>query len=68
MAFYVAEHNGRLPHSAFAGQTPDKMYFGTGADVPAQLDAAQKAARQRRLEENRAQSCPAWPSAAGRAA
>jgi len=68
VAYYVVEHNGRLPHSAFAGQTPDEMYFGTGADVPAQLDAARKAARQRRLEENRAQSCPACPSAAGTAA
>ena len=63
VAFYVSEHNTRLPHSAFAGQTPDEMYSGTGADVPAQLDAARKAARQRRLEENRAQSCPACPSA-----
>ena len=27
--FYVTEHNQRLPHSAFRGQTPDEMYFGT---------------------------------------
>lgn len=40
---YVSEHNTRLPHSAFAGQTPDEMYFGTGGDVPAQLVAARKA-------------------------
>jgi hypothetical protein len=59
VGFYVAEHNTRLPHSAFAGQTPDEMYFGTGADIPAQLAAACKAARDRRLKENRAQSCPA---------
>ena len=32
--FYVAEHNSRLPHSAFSGQTPDEMYFGTGGHVP----------------------------------
>ena len=25
VAFYVQEHNTRLPHSAFRGQTPDEM-------------------------------------------
>jgi hypothetical protein len=30
VAFYVHEHNHVLPHSAFRGQTPDEMYFGTG--------------------------------------
>jgi hypothetical protein len=30
VAFYVEEHNCVLPHSAFRGQTPDEMYFGTG--------------------------------------
>jgi hypothetical protein len=30
VAFYVQEHNARLPHSAFRGQTPDEMYFGKG--------------------------------------
>ena len=35
--FYVDEHNRVLPHSAFRGQTPDEMYFGTGATVPADL-------------------------------
>jgi putative transposase len=30
VAFYVDEHNRVLPHSAFRGQTPDEMYFGTG--------------------------------------
>ena len=35
VAFYVDEHNRVLPHSAFRGQTPDEMYFGTGDAVPA---------------------------------
>ena len=30
VTFYVDEHNRMLPHSAFRGQTPDEMYFGTG--------------------------------------
>ena len=37
VAFYVDEHNRVLPHSAFHGQTPDEMYFGTGQTVPADL-------------------------------
>ncbi|MGZ8940248.1 MAG: hypothetical protein ACXW32_13660 [Limisphaerales bacterium] len=59
IAFYVEEHNTRLPHSAFRGQTPDEMYFGTGKDIPKQLEAARKAARQSRLEDNQNRSCHA---------
>lgn len=55
--FYVAEHNGRLPHSAFRGQTPEEMYFGRGDDIPDELDAGKKAARQKRLEANRVLAC-----------
>src|SRR5688572_29355911 len=33
-AFYVDEHNRVLPHSAFRGEKPDEMYFGTGAGRP----------------------------------
>ncbi len=57
VAFYVDEHNTRLPHSAFRGQTPHEMYFGTGNRVPHALDAAKKVARQFRMELNRATSC-----------
>ena len=55
--FYVEEHNARLPHSAFRGQTPDEMYFGDGDGIPDQLDAGKKAARQKRLDTNRALAC-----------
>jgi hypothetical protein len=58
VAFYVSEHNQRLPHSAFRGQTPDEMYFGRGRDVPAALATAKRAARQYRLATNRSRSCP----------
>jgi hypothetical protein len=37
VAFYVDEHNRVLPHSAFHGQTPDEMYFGTGDAMLAEL-------------------------------
>ncbi len=55
--FYVEEHNERLPHSAFRGQTPDEMYFGHGDAVPDELDAGKREARQGRLDVNRALSC-----------
>src|ERR1700720_4340276 len=48
VAFYVDEHNRVLPHSAFRGQTPDEMYFGTGDGVPTAL-----AARGRRAPDTR---------------
>ena len=57
IAFYVDEHNMRLPHSAFRGQTPDEMYFGTGDRIPDELEAAKRGARQSRMKLNRATSC-----------
>jgi len=56
--FYVTEHNERLPHSAFRGQTPDDMYFGKGDGVPDDLESARIAARRERIEVNRSLSCP----------
>ncbi len=57
VAFYVEQHNSHLPHSAFQGQTPDEMYFGTGDQIPKDLETARMAARQSRLQTNRATSC-----------
>ncbi|MFM8387104.1 MAG: integrase core domain-containing protein, partial [Planctomycetia bacterium] len=57
IAFYVVQHNSTIPHSAFQGQTPDEMYFGTGAAVPEELARGRTAARQARLEANRARRC-----------
>jgi len=57
IAFYIEQHNTVMPHSAFLGQTPDEIYFGTGDHIPAELKAAQQAARQRRLTENRVARC-----------
>ncbi len=55
--FYVDQHNTHLPHSAFRGQTPDEMYFGTESDIPKQLEASRIIARRSRLDANRAQTC-----------
>ena len=57
VSFYVQEHNERLPHSAFRGQTPDEMYFGKGDGVPNALESGRKAARTERLSVNRALAC-----------
>jgi hypothetical protein len=57
VAFYVKEHNTRLPHSAFKGQTPDEMYFGTGNEIPGQLTDAKTVAYQDRMKTNREISC-----------
>ena len=57
VAFYVEQHNRHLSHSAFHGQTPDEMYFGTGAEIPKELAASRIAARQSRLAANRTLSC-----------
>jgi len=38
--FYVTAHNEVMPHSAFDGQTPDEMYFGTGGAVTINLAIA----------------------------
>ncbi len=65
VGFYVNEHNKRLPHSAFRGQTPDEMYFGTGDHIPDQLAAAKKCARQSRMDANRATTCPMCEPLAG---
>jgi putative transposase len=63
LAFYVDEHNRVLPHSAFRGQTPDEMYFGTGDAIPADLTARAAAALPARVEANRSVSCAACRSA-----
>jgi len=61
VAFYVDEHNRVLPHSAFRGQTPDEMYFGTGDAVPADLMSRAAAARRTRVKANRSTSCEGCP-------
>jgi putative transposase len=65
VTFYVEQHNRVLPHSAFPGQTPDEMYFGTGDGVPKDLLSRAAAARRTRVQANRSTSCEICPSAVG---
>ena len=55
--FYVEAHNEEMPHSAFQGQTPNEMFFGTGDEVTKKLAAARKIAREERMETNLAPRC-----------
>jgi putative transposase len=55
--FYVTAHNDVMPHSAFEGQTPNEMYFGTGDVVVAELATARNTAREERMKANRAAAC-----------
>lgn len=57
--FYVREHNEVIPHSAFHGQTPNEVYFGTGEGVPDNLEKARAEAREARIKTNRATTCAA---------
>ena len=57
VTYYVEQHNEHIPHSAFRGQTPDEMYFGTGGGVPDNLEQAKRRARETRLEQNRTRRC-----------
>ena len=59
--FYVHEHNTRLPHSAFQGQTPDEMDFQTG-HIAQQLEAARQQALRARAAANRRSSGTACPA------
>jgi len=68
VTFYVAAHNSEIPHSAFRGQTPDEMYYGRGAEVPVELEAARRTAMARRLERNRAVTCAGCSGMANRIA
>ena len=57
VSFYVSEYNTTIPHSAFRGQTPDEVYAGSGAEIPAQLKKAKQEARCARRQFNQALSC-----------
>ncbi len=58
--FDLGEHDTALPHSAFEGQTPDDMYLETGDRAPDRLAEARTAAREARMEKDRAQRCAVY--------
>jgi putative transposase len=60
--FYVEQNSKVTPHAAFAGQTPDEVFFGIGDDIAFRLAEA----RGKRLAENRSAACGAWRRRQGR--
>jgi putative transposase len=59
IAFYVQAHNEVMPHSAFNGQTPDEVYFGTGDAIAAELASGRERARDARMARNPGAQCGA---------
>lgn len=57
ISFYVEEHNVRLPHSAFKGQTPDEIFYGRGDRIPERLRELKAKARKDRITKNRSLQC-----------
>lgn len=57
IAFYVKAHNQVMPHSAFNGQTPDEIYFGTGGAVASELAVGRAKAQIARMDLNRESRC-----------
>jgi putative transposase len=57
--FYVDQHNGVMPHSAFQGPTPNVIFFAIGDDIAKNLADARRTAREKRLNENRSAACDA---------
>jgi putative transposase len=65
IAFYVEAHNEVMPHSAFNGQTPNEVFFGTGDAVVAKLAAKRVQAQAKRMARNRSVGCGACIGRAG---
>jgi putative transposase len=65
VAFFIDEHNTKMPHAAFRGQTPDEVFFGTASNLSAEMDAARAKARELRLAANRSLTCGRCAPAAG---
>jgi putative transposase len=65
VAFYVEAHNDVMSHSAFAGQTPNEVFFGTGDAVAARLAAKRVQAQTERIDRNRSAGCGVCIARAG---
>ena len=57
LAFYVEAHKEVMPHSAFEGQTPNEVFFGTGDAVVAKLAPDRVQAQTERMARNRSVGC-----------
>ena len=58
VAFYVREHNEKIPRAVLGARTPDEVYFGREENVLERLSEQRKTAQQVRSVANRAASLP----------
>jgi transposase InsO family protein len=57
VAFYIAEHNQKIPRAVLAGRTPDEVYYGREEDLLERLREQRKTAQQVRSAANQAARC-----------
>ena len=57
VAFYVGEHNEKIPRALLGGRTPDEVYFGREENLRERLSEQRKRAQRVRSAANRAASC-----------
>jgi transposase InsO family protein len=69
VAFYVAEHNEKIPRAVLGCRTPDEVYFGREESLLERLSEQRKKAREVRSTANRRVSCQrCQPSGTGASA
>ena len=57
VAFYVSEHNEKIPRAVLGARTPDEVYFGGEENVLERLSEQRKTAQRLRSAANRAATC-----------
>ena len=57
VAFYVREHNEKIPRAVLGARTPDEVYFSREENVPDRLSEQRKTAQRVRSAANRAANC-----------
>ena len=57
VAFYVREHNEKIPRVVLGARTPDEVYFSREENVPGRLSEQRKTAQRVRSAANRAANC-----------
>ncbi len=57
VAFYVREHNEKIPRAVLRARTPDEVYFGREENLLERLSEHRKRAQRVRSTANRAASC-----------
>ena len=57
VAFYIEEHNQKIPRTILAGRTPDEVYYGREENLLERLCEQRKTAQRLRREANQSARC-----------